>query len=227
MFSIIIPVLHEQDIINETIKDIRTVCGTHHYEIIIVDGSPSPDTLNAVGDNSIRLLTSGTGRAIQMNTGASCAQGDILIFLHADTHLPNRALASIHDALFTNGYTAGAFTLGIHSSSWWLTFIACATSLRSRLTKIPYGDQSIFIRKDFFQKIGGFKEIPLMEDVELMKSIKKYGGIVCILKDKVLTSARRWERKGYIKTTAINHLVRLLYTWGVKTQVLKKIYDKN
>ncbi|MFH1379919.1 MAG: glycosyl transferase family 2, partial [bacterium] len=123
--------------------------------------------------------------------------------------------------------SAGAFSLSIDTSSWWLKFIAFITTLRSRLTKIPYGDQAIFIHKDYFLALGGYKNIPLMEDIELMKAIKKNNGKISILPDYAITSSRRWDKHGHVKTTVINRIIRILYSFGINPHILEKKYYKN
>ncbi|MFH1282711.1 MAG: TIGR04283 family arsenosugar biosynthesis glycosyltransferase [bacterium] len=223
MLSIIIPVLDEANIINETIKHIINTFTHNEYEIIIVDGGSNANTLNKISIKGVTTLRSEASRAIQMNQGAQNAKGEILLFLHADTMLPKMASNKISQTI-SDGCVAGAFNLGFDVSHPWLNLIAFITSIRSRITRIPYGDQAIFVAKDFFKKIGGYKKIPLMEDVELMKSIKRSGGRIKILKESVVTSSRRWTAKGMLKTTALNNLIRTLYLFGVSAEKLKKIY---
>lgn len=118
----------------------------------------------------------------------------------------------------------GAFDLGIESDRFAFRIIEIMGSLRSRLTRLPYGDQAIFIRADFFRKIGGFKEIPLMEDVELMQRIKNNEAQIIILKDRVLTSPRRWEKEGIIFCTLRNWLLAILFSLGIKPEILARFY---
>jgi rSAM/selenodomain-associated transferase 2 len=226
-FSIIVPVLHESNRINSLIEHLYTLEGDQHYEIIVADGSATKDTINAIKDENVISITAPKGRAIQMNTGASIAKGEILIFLHADTTLPSNALLRIGEILRNKQYVGGAFDLKIDSASMFLRYMSFTANIRSRFTRIPYGDQVLFMRKEYFHRIGGFKEIPLMEDVELMKRIKKRGGAVYILKEKVITSARKWEREGFIRTWLKNHLIRFLYFLGVDTNTLAKLYYRN
>lgn len=159
-----------------------------------------------------------------MNAGAKAARGDILIFLHADTKLPYGALKKISRALEEQDYVGGAFDLRIDSDTLFLRYISAGASLRSRWSRIPYGDQAIFLRKKYFDQIGGFKDIPLMEDVGLMRRIKRDGGKIIILPDKVTTSARRWQRDGALYTTVRNRVLVALFRLGVNPSRLAKYY---
>jgi rSAM/selenodomain-associated transferase 2 len=159
-----------------------------------------------------------------MNTGAAVAHGEILIFLHADTTLPDNALGKISRALQDRNYVGGAFDLRIDSDRLFLKYIATRASLRSRWNRIPYGGQAIFIRKKYFDQIGGDKEIPLMEDIDLMRRIKKDGKQIVIFSDKVITSARRWESEGALYTTLRNQILVRLFYLGVSPHRLAKYY---
>lgn len=224
MLSIIVPVLNEQGQINSLIEHINGQDYDGDFEIIIVDGDPQCGTIKAIRDNSVICITSSKGRARQMNAGAAIARGAVLIFLHADTKLPEGALQKISQVLGNPKYIGGAFDLGIDSDRLILKYIAVRASFRSRLNRIPYGDQAIFIRKNYFDKIGGFRDIPLMEDVDLMRRIKKDGKKIHILRDKVITSARRWENEGAVYTTLRNQIIVFLYYLGVSPHKLAKLY---
>ena len=222
-FSIIVPVFHEAERINDLIGHLRQLDSEKTCEIIVVDGARERDTLEAIHTNDVVKISSEKGRAKQMNVGASVARGKILVFLHADTELPIGALKKM-DAVVENGYLAGAFDLGIHSNKWIFKVIAFLGSLRSRLTRIPYGDQAIFIRKEYFTKIGGYKEVPLMEDVELMRRIKRFGNKIWIFYDRVMTSPRRWEKEGVIYCILRNWILQTLYFLGVPADRLARFY---
>ena len=186
-------------------------------EIIVVDGAEEKDTLKVIQSNHIIKISSEKGRAKQMNAGASVAKGDILIFLHADTELPIHAFKKIQSFIERKEYVGGAFDLGIKSDKFIFKVIGTLSSLRSRLNRIPFGDQAIFIRREYFNQIGGYKEIPLMEDVELMRRIKKSGKKIWIFYDRVMTSPRRWEKEGVIYCTLRNWTLQALYFLGVST----------
>ena len=224
VFSIIAPVLNEADRINTTIEHLCKQDSEGICEIIVVDGDPNGGTIKAIENETVKALISPKGRGRQMNTGADIACGEILVFLHADTRLPEMALEKIYDVLQSKKYVGGAFNLAIDSERLLLKYIAVRASFRSRLNRIPYGDQAIFIRKDYFDRIGRFKEIPLMEDVDLMRRIKKRGDKIVILDDRVKTSARRWETEGALYTTIRNRILVSLYYLGVSPYKLVKFY---
>jgi rSAM/selenodomain-associated transferase 2 len=159
-----------------------------------------------------------------MNTGASVATGKILIFLHADTELPVHALKKIDSLLEQEEYVGGAFDLGIKSDRFIFKVIEKLSSWRSRMNRVPFGDQAIFIRREYFNEIGGYKEIPLMEDVELMRRIKKSGNKIWIFYDRVMTSPRRWEEEGVIYCTLRNWTLRVLYLLGTSPHKLAVFY---
>jgi rSAM/selenodomain-associated transferase 2 len=224
-FSIIVPVFHEAEKVNELIGLLHHLDPEKNLEIIVVDGSLEKDTLGAINSNHVIKISSEKGRAKQMNAGASIARGEILIFLHADTELPIHALKKINILMERKKYMAGAFDLGIRSDKFIFKVIGVLASLRSRLNKIPFGDQAIFIRREYFNKIGGYKEIPLMEDVELMRRIKKSGSKIWIFHDRVMTSPRRWEKEGVIYCTLRNWTLQTLYFLGISPDKLVRFYE--
>jgi len=219
-----VPVLNEADQINPLIEHIHSQGFRRLYEVIVVDGDPQGGTVRIIQDKDVTAITTEKGRGRQMNAGAAVARGEILIFLHADTKLPDGALEKISRTLEDQNYVGGAFDFRIDSDRLFLKYIAARASLRSRWNRIPYGDQAIFIRKKYFDQIGGYKEIPLMEDVDLMRRIKKDGKQIVILADKVITSARRWESEGALYTTLRNQILVRLFYLGVSPHRLAKYY---
>lgn len=230
-FSVIIPVLNEASVINHAVEHVHHIggeIGAHFdFEIIVVDGDAEGRTINAVKHTGAQTITSRKGRGSQMNAGAARAQGDILIFLHTDTKLPGDAFTDISDAIHQRNYDAGAFNLGIESDRFAYRMIEKMVSIRSGITKIPYGDQAIFVKKEVFTKLGGFQEIPLMEDVEFMRRLKKSGFSICVLTKKVKTSPRRWEDEGIFYCTIRNWLLISLYLAGVRPEKLVRFYYRN
>ena len=222
--SVIIPVFREEDRINNTIQALMDIKGKNRVEIIVVDGDTGGSTIHCIEDTGIIKLISKKGRSIQMNKGADAASGEILLFLHADTMLPENGFARIEEVIESRKCVAGAFNYYTKSMNPFMKFIYYTSYLRSRTSRIAYGDQAVFIRKDYFEKIGKYPEIPLMEDVELMKQIKKNKDNLCILKDRVKTSTRRYEEEGMIYGWLRNHKVRILYHFGVSPERLIKFY---
>jgi rSAM/selenodomain-associated transferase 2 len=159
-----------------------------------------------------------------MNEGVRAAGGDILVFLHADTELPANAFRSISSIMLKGRFAGGAFDLAIDARGLIFRVIEWVTSNRSRLTRIPYGDQAIFLGRDSFMRIGGYRDIPLMEDVDLMRRLKARGDRIFIIREKVKTSARRWEREGVLRCTARNWAIMLLYLLGVRPERLARWY---
>jgi rSAM/selenodomain-associated transferase 2 len=226
-YSIIVPVLHESERIKGLIDHLFCLEPRDACEIIVVDGSAERDTIDAIDSKQVVKMTADRGRARQMNAGAAVANGDILIFLHVDTELPLAAFAMIESVMGQGRYRGGAFQLGIQSEKLAYKALTRWISIRCRLTGIPYGDQAIFIAKDYFNRIGGYREIPLMEDVELMRRIKKRGGKICVLPDRVMTSPRRWEEEGFIYVNLRNTLLLILYLLGAPPQQLVRFYKSD
>ena len=194
------------------------------YEIIIVDGDPVGDTISVVKNRKVIKILGKKGRGIQLNTGAEAASGIMLLFLHADTFLASDCLNHIVRIGQQSDVVGGAFDLGIKSERKVFRIIEGMVFLRTRLTHIPYGDQAIFVRREFFNRIGGFKEIPIMEDVELMQRIKNLGGKIAIVPSKALTSSRRWEKEGVVFCTLRNWVLITLFLMGVSPIRLSKFY---
>lgn len=221
--SVVIPVYNEAATINETIRHIHDIAGAESVEIIVADGEPGFATVAAIEDDSVVRVESSPGRGPQMNSGAVMATGDILLFLHADTRLPDNAFSSIRRTLAGRA-VAGAFSLSINSLRTSLALVACVANWRSRLERIPYGDQAQFISVDLFRELGGFAQIPIMEDVELFRRIRKAGLPIAILRGKVKTSPRRWEHEGVLRRTLTNWWLRLRYGLGATPQSLQHSY---
>jgi len=223
-FSIIIPALHEPDKINSLVEHVEGLECSRDAELIVVDGNPNGDTIHVIRSGRVRKMMAPKGRARQMNAGASRARGEILIFLHADTELPPNALRAIKSAMARGRYVGGAFELGIDSHRIEYKILARCASLRCRLTRIPYGDQAIFIKRDYFNALGGYKDIPLMEDVELMRRIRRRGDKICIVTEQVRTSPRRWEQEGFVYVNARNAFLFFSYILGVSPEKLASFY---
>ncbi|WP_275288866.1 TIGR04283 family arsenosugar biosynthesis glycosyltransferase [Halomonas elongata] len=218
--SLIIPVLDEASTI-DTLLDSLTQQGAR--DVVIVDGGSRDATRVKAQQWGVRVLSSAPGRAQQMNHGARQSAGDYLLFLHADTRLPNDALASIHTAL-TSGRYWGRFDVRIDGQHPLLPVIATAMNRRSRLTGIATGDQGIFMIREVFEKVGGFPEQPLLEDIEMSKRLRQLSRPAC-LKKRVVTSGRRWERNGVWSTVWLMWRLRYRYWRGVPAERLATAYS--
>ncbi|WP_375500941.1 TIGR04283 family arsenosugar biosynthesis glycosyltransferase [uncultured Nostoc sp.] len=212
--SIIIPTLNEAENIKEAIA---TTQPNTNIEVIVVDGGSDDDTVAIAQSLGVKVISSSPGRAVQMNTGAVAANGEILLFLHADTCLPTGFDDMVRTALQQPGTVAGAFKLRIDTSLLSLRWVEWGINVRSHFYQMPYGDQAIFLTKAVFQQIGNFPELPIMEDFELMRRLKRIGRIV-IIPTPVVTSARRWLQKGVFKTTLLNQIVIIAYLLGVSPE---------
>ena len=239
--AVIIPTLNEEQALPDTLA--RTT-RLGFDDIIVVDGGSSDRTLEIVHDlqvrcstfdvqplpnleprtsNSITLLTSASGRAQQMNAGASNSQADVLLFLHADTHLPDEARQIIERALDDPTCVGGRFDVRFEHDRGLAWLIARLISLRSRWSGISTGDQALFVRHEVFAQLGGFTDIPIMEDVDFTRRLKR-AGRVAPLHAHVVTSYRRWDRHGALRTIVLMWALRLLYWLGVHPNRLKNLY---
>ncbi len=221
--SVVIPALNEAHHLRATLKRLPREDG---LEVIVVDGGSHDATLAVAQERAdLAIAASVAGRASQMNTGARAATGGILLFLHADTHLPVDFTAWIRQTLARPQTVAGAFRLAVASDALALRWVEFGVRLRSRWLGLPYGDQGIFLRRSTFERVGGFPEQPLMEDFELMRRLHPLGRIQ-IVPSAASTSARRWERLGVWQTTALNQAIVMGYLLGFSPQRLADLYHR-
>lgn len=181
-------------------------------ELIIVDGGSSDKTVSIAREFTTKVFEAKTGRASVMNFGAGKATGDVLLFLHADCILPENGFTLIRDVLSNRNIAAGAFSLRIDYPGFGFRLIESVANIRSRMTSLIYGDQGMFLRKDMFDHIGGFAGIPLMEDIEISRKLRKQGKIVFI-KPPITASPRRWLKEGMIYTTLRDWTIAFSYTF--------------
>lgn len=224
--SVVIPVYREAGIA-ALLDDLLARPDAGGTEILVVDGAPGADTLARITDPRVARLTSSPGRGPQQNAGAREAKGDALLFLHADTTLPQGAFTLIRQTLADPSVAGGAFSLRYAEPSSGLRFIATAANLRSGLTRAPYGDQAIFVRRELFEGFGGFRDWPLMEDLEFMTRLRRAGLRIRILAMPVRTSGRRQLREGLLRCTLRNLVLRLMFHLGVRTEVLAGLYRRH
>jgi rSAM/selenodomain-associated transferase 2 len=218
--SIIVPLLNEEKTIGQTLRALRSLAP---YEIIAVDGDSTDASRTICAQPGVKLLSAERGRARQMNRGARAASGEVLLFLHADSKLPASALTDITAALSDSRYVGGRFDVRIEGAHWMLKIIGALINYRSRLTQVGTGDQALFVRREVFKRMGGFPDIPLMEDIEFCRALKRMGGIAC-LRSRVVTSGRRWERDGVWRTIFKMWLLKICYFAGVSPARLRQFY---
>ena len=219
--SIIIPTLNEEHNIGAIADKLPGKAG----EIIIVDGGSTDRTVLFARKRGLRVEESAVGRSAQLNCGAACAGGSVLLFLHADTRLPENFAAPLLRTLAEKDVIAGAFSLAIRDAGPALRCIALCANLRSRYLQLPYGDQALFVTKEHFIRIGGFPQLPVMEDYVFIKKAKALGRIQTVT-EQVTTSARRWQRLGVVRTTLINQIIILGFALGVSPKRLASLYRR-
>jgi rSAM/selenodomain-associated transferase 2 len=220
--SIIIPVLNEAPVVVQTLIALQPLQEAGH-EVIVVDGGSDDDTITFSKPYANKIIQGPRGRSRQMNAGAKLASGEILLFLHADTFLPERADRSIIEGMSSKGCGWGRFDVKLSGERPLFRIIEFLMNWRSRLSCIATGDQAIFVNRELFEAIGGFPEIDLMEDIALSKMLKKHGRPLCLY-ERVLTSSRRWEEKGFPRTVLLMWFLRLAYFIKVNPNRLAKFY---
>lgn len=218
---IIVPVLNESAVLAQQLNELD-VLRAMGAQVLLVDGGSTDRTAQLARDAGFDVLESVRGRARQMNAGARAVQSDLLVFLHVDTHLPRGALYEIENHLNSKkGW--GRFDVRLVGRSPWLRVISFCMNWRSRLTGIATGDQTFFMTREMFERVGGFPEQPLMEDIEMSKRLKRFSPPVC-LSDRVETSGRRWDQKGVWKTILLMWRLRWAYWRGVPASELARFY---
>jgi len=220
--SIVVPVLNEADTVVATLRALEPL-RARGAEVIVVDGGSGDATVVQAQGLADRVIDSPRGRATQMNAGAAAARGTRLLFLHADTHLPERAELLVAAALGDEPMAWGRFDVTIAGRSRMFPVIATMMNVRSRLTGIATGDQAMFMTRAAFAAAGGFPDQPLMEDIELSVRLRRLHAPAC-LRDRVLTSGRRWEQRGVWRTIVLMWRLRLLYAFGVSADRLARWY---
>jgi len=220
--SIIIPTLNEAAHLPVTLKH---AADSQPAEIIVADGGSHDDTVRIAESGGATLVRSASGRARQMNAGAAAARGETLLFLHADTLLPANGCEVVIEAFRRARVVGGAFRLRIRDAFPGRWLVEATTNLRSRLRRLPYGDQALFVRRWAFDELGGFPDLPILEDYEFVRRLRSLGQLA-LLDAAVLTSGRRWQRLGLLRTTLINKLIILCYRCGVSPVELAAWYRR-
>jgi len=229
--SVILPVLNEAHTLPLTLHHLQSAsqgewtanAPAASLEVIVVDGGSTDQTVAQAQAFGVTLCHSPPGRAQQMNAGAAIATGAILLFLHADTHLPMGFPTHVRTALATPGTIAGAFDLCIAGDLPGLRWVEWGVYWRSRLFRLPYGDQALFCPAAIFHVLGGFPNLPIMEDVAWVRRVQTRGKLA-IVPETVVTSARRWQQRGVWQTTLLNQAILLGYALGIPPQQLRSWY---
>lgn len=220
--SIIIPVLNEASKIAKTITVAKS---GKSVEILVVDGGSQDNTVEIVEALGLKVLFASPSRANQMNVGAKAATGEILLFLHADTLLPTKFAHNVRRVLCQPNTIAGAFALQIDGSLKGLRLVEKGVNLRSHFLSLPYGDQAIFVKTETFKALGGFPQLPIMEDFELVLKLRHCGRIA-IIPTPVITSSRRWQKLGVWQTTIMNQLAIAAYFLKIPAKYIAKWYRR-
>jgi rSAM/selenodomain-associated transferase 2 len=223
--SIVIPTLNEARGIVATLESLGELRRRGH-EVIVVDGGSSDGTFTLASTLADRVLAASGGRAGQMNAGARAAANDVLLFLHADTRLPEEADHTVLQGLAAGGFAWGRFDVRIAGSHPLLRVVETMMNLRSRLTHVCTGDQSIFVRRDAFETVGGYPAQELMEDIAFSVRLRHMSAPLC-LPQRCVTSARRWEREGVLRTVMLMWWLRLQYALGAAPARLARGYRRH
>ena len=219
--SVIVPMLNEAGEIASALNALRH--GAPDAEIVVVDGGSSDASVAIARPLCHFVFVAPRGRARQMNAGARASHGDVLAFVHADTIVPSTFAADIAAALSDPAVVGGRFDVQLDSSPLPFRVIGALISLRSRISRTGTGDQAIFVRRDVFDRLGGFPQLELCEDLEFSRRLKRAGRVAC-LHSRVTTSARRWNRDGVVRTVLRMWIIRAMYMIGVPPARLKRMY---
>jgi rSAM/selenodomain-associated transferase 2 len=218
--SIIIPTLNESRNVVSLLKSFQVI---PDIEVIVSDGGSADGTLELALENGAITVVSTPGRGTQLNRGAALARGKILLFLHADSRISHEGIAKVMEAMATEKVVGGAFYLAVNGAEKLLKIVVAAANLRSKYFKIAYGDQGIFVEREHFERLHGFKEISLMEDYDFFRRLRRSGKII-LIKKGLATSSRRWEKEGVLYATIRNWAIFFLYRLGVPPASLQKWY---
>jgi rSAM/selenodomain-associated transferase 2 len=219
--SVIVPALNEARRIGDTLARLRE---PEVREVLVVDGGSGDGTADVARRLADRVISSSPGRARQMNAGARVAAGEVLFFLHADTQVPSGYARAIVQAIDGDA-VAGRFDLALDAPGLAFRVIEAAINLRSRCTRVFTGDQGLFVRREVFDELGGYPDVPLLEDLALSIALKRRGKIAC-LRQRLRTSARRWQDGGVVRTVLLMWRIRALYFVGVSPERLARLYAR-
>jgi len=216
----IVPVFNEERVLPELMAGLQQL---NANELVVVDGGSTDNTCRLLEESTLYWIHSASGRAVQMNAGVRECESDIFLFIHSDTSIDSSHILAIKQAMQDESCVGGRFDVRLSGHGLALRVIGRFINLRSRLTGISTGDQCQFVRRDVFERMGGFPEQDLMEDVEFSKRLKRYGKIAC-LSEQVVSSSRRWETHGVLRTVLLMWKLRFLYWLGVSPEKLAAMY---
>jgi rSAM/selenodomain-associated transferase 2 len=219
--SIVIPALGEAASIGGLLGDLRGITVPH--EVIVVDGGSHDDTVVLARAAGAAVLHSAPGRGGQLRTGAAAARGRVLCFLHADVRLPRETLAALDRLAVDGAPKSSAFRLRIDGGRWSYRMVEWAANLRARLLALPYGDQGLVVDRDTYDRVGGYADVPLMEDVMFALALRAAGGIV-LCRERIVVSARRWERDGVWRRSIANLVLLIRFLLGASPGMLLRRY---
>lgn len=223
--SIIIPVLNEAECLGERLQALQALRRRGH-EVIVIDGGSRDGTTDQIEGRADRVLETSARRSVQMNAGARVANGEVFWFLHADTRVPPDADRLLLDAISNSGRQWGRFDVALSGQGLPFRIIATMMNIRSRLTGIATGDQGIFVTRRAFVRVGGFPSIALMEDIAISRALKRIGRPLC-LRQTLVTSSRRWEQAGIMRTILLMWTLRLGYALGMDPGRLARLYQRS
>ena len=213
--SIIIPTLNEEKTISQCLETVVNIPG---IEIIVSDGGSTDSTVEIAGQHSdVKVVRSQAGRSIQMNNGAACAKGEILLFLHADCILPREDVLKIRQIFDSGKFVGGAFQIRLLSDKFTYRWLEMGINFRSKAFKLPYGDQGLFVKRSIFERLGGFREMPICEDLDFVYRLRRKYGEIAILNGRISSSVRTWKNRGIFRTSFRNQL--LLYSYMIRQKV--------
>lgn len=219
--AVVIPTLNEAVLLPHLLDDLGEL--DFLRDVVVADGGSQDDTVRLARDAGVRVIHAERGRAVQMNAGAAAATGDWLCFLHADVRMDDAARDALRGFVETGRGEAAVWRLAIDGRGWWLRAVEFGARIRDRLGGLPYGDQGLVVRRTLFEAVGGFPEIPVMEDVAMVRALRRHAR-VRRLPAALLVSARRWRREGQYRTWFRNLALTSAFFAGVSPERLVRWY---
>lgn len=215
------PVFNEAQLLPEKLTSLKAL---NADEMVFIDGGSTDGTQQLLEASGVTWYTGVRGRAAQMNLGAGKCKSDIILFIHIDTEIDENNISAIKSAMKQQDLAGGRFDIRLSGHHPAYRIISWFINIRSRWSKISTGDQAMFVRRAMFEQMGGFADLPLMEDVEFSKRLKRQGNVAC-LRQRVTTSSRRWQQHGIIRTVLLMWRLRLLYWLGTPAEKLAAMYQ--